>query len=273
MTCCLNLAAVIGCPVAHSRSPRLHTHWLHRYRIDGQYIPLHVETADFETTIKLLPRIGFVGANVTIPHKGSALRCADHVSDVAKRIGAANTLAFGRNGVEADNTDAFGFARNIQAQDPDWTPRVAAVIGSGGASRAVIVALIDLGAAEIRLTNRTDSRAQELADEFGSPVKAVPWTERSSMLAGCDTLVNTTSLGMLDQPPLPLDLSDLPDSALVNDLVYTPLETPLLAAARRRQNRCVDGLGMLLHQAAPAFEKWFHVKPEVDDTLRKAVLT
>lgn len=266
------LAAVIGYPVGHSRSPRLHGHWLARYGIAGHYVPLQIAPQDFAAALALLPRMGFVGANVTIPHKQAALALATQASVAARRIGAANTLAFTPEGIEADNTDAHGFARNILDARPDWRPRRVALIGAGGASRAVIVALQDLGAEEIRLTNRTGDRARELAQEFGGGLRAIDWALRSDMLADCDTLINATSQGMTGNDPLDLDLSALPVTAIVNDLVYAPLETPLLASARLRGNPVVDGLGMLLHQAAPGFERWFGQRPEVDADLRAAVL-
>lgn len=272
MKASLLLAGVIGDPVAHSRSPRLHGHWLRRYGINGHYIPLHVRPEDLAETLRLLPRLGFVGLNVTLPHKHAALALADRVTPLADRIGAANTLLFTETGIEADNTDAYGFSRNILAAHPGWAPETVALVGAGGASRAVIVALIDAGATEIRLTNRTPARAEELAGDFGDILTLVPWAERAAMLDGCDTLVNGTSMGMQGNPPLDLDLSALPRAAIVTDLVYTPLETPLLAAARARGNPCVDGLGMLLHQAAPGFERWFGTRPEVDADLRAAVL-
>ncbi|MCB1389354.1 MAG: shikimate dehydrogenase [Rhodobacteraceae bacterium] len=272
MTSTLLLAGVIGDPVAHSRSPRLHGHWLRRYRIEGHYVPLHVRPEDVSETLQLLPRLGFVGINVTLPHKHAALALADRVTPLADRIGAANTLKFTDLGIEADNTDAYGFTQNILDSHPTWAPRTVALIGAGGASRAVIVALMDAGAAEIRLTNRTLARAEELTGDFGDCLTIVDWEERATMLAGCDTLVNGTAMGMAGNPPLDLPLDDLPHSALVTDLVYTPLETPLLAAARARGNPSVDGLGMLLHQAAPGFERWFGVRPTVDAELRAAVL-
>lgn len=266
----LRLAAVIGFPVAHSRSPRLHGHWLRRHGIAGHYVPLQIAPQDFAEALALLPRMGFVGANVTIPHKEAALALATRATPIARRIGAANTLLFTDTGIEADNTDAHGFARNILDSRPDWRPRHVALIGAGGASRAVIAALQDLGAQDIRLTNRTPARAEALATEFG--LTACAWSDRAAMLAGCDTLINATSQGMVGNPPLDLDLSALPPQAIVNDLVYTPLETPLLAAARARGNPVIDGLGMLLHQAAPGFERWFGVRPVVDADLRAAVL-
>jgi len=264
------LVAVIGDPVAHSRSPRLHGTWLARYGIKGHYVPLHVRAADLARTLDLLPRLGFVGVNVTIPHKEAVLALAARVTPQARRIGSANTLTFHAEGFEADNTDGYGFTWNIRDHVPDWRPRTVALIGAGGASRAVVVALQDLGAAEIRVTNRSPDRARELAQDFG--LSAVPWADRADLLSGCDTLVNATSLGMQGQQELDLDLDELPRDALVTDLVYTPLETRLLAAARARGNPVVDGLGMLLHQAAPGFERWFGRAPQVDGDLRKAVL-
>jgi len=272
MKTALRLAGVIGDPVAHSRSPRLHGHWLARYGIEGHYVPLHVRPEDLRDTLRLLPKLGFVGLNVTIPHKHDALALADRVTPLADRIGAANTLLFTENGIEADNTDAYGFTQNILDAQPGWAPRTVALIGAGGASRAVIVALLDQGATEIRLTNRTQARAEELTGDFGAAVKVVPWDQRAAMLDGCDTLINGTAMGMTGNPPLDLPLDALPQAAIVTDLVYAPLETPLLAAARARGNPCVDGLGMLLHQAAPGFERWFGVRPEVDAALRRAVL-
>ena len=270
MTERLQLAGVIGFPISHSRSPRLHGFWLRRHHIDGHYVPLHIAPEDLGNALKILPKIGFAGANVTLPHKEAALALADHITPLARRIGAANTLAFTGRGIEADNTDAHGFAANIEDIAPHWAPRRVAVIGAGGASRAVLAALQDRGATDIRLANRSFERAARLAAEFGAT--PIAWEARETMLDGCDTLVNATSLGMTGQPPLSLRLDDLPRTAIVNDLIYTPLETPLLAAARARGNPVVDGLGMLLHQAAPGFERWFGVAPRVDQELRDWVL-
>ena len=264
------LAAVLGDPIAHSRSPRLHGHWLARYSLPGHYIPLHVRGDDLARTLELMPRLGFVGANVTLPHKIAVLQTAHSITPTAMRIGSANTLTFHEDGFEADNTDAYGFTWNILDHFPDWRPRRAAVLGAGGASRAIIVALQDMGATEIRLTNRSPETGKALAQEFG--VTFVDWGQRNAALDGCDTLVNATSLGMTGKPPLEISLKDLARGALVTDLVYTPLETPLLAAARDAGHRVVDGLGMLLHQAVPGFERWFGVKPEVSADLRSAVL-
>ena len=269
------LVGVIGYPVGHSRSPALHGHWLERYGLPGHYIPLEVAPDDLPTVLSALPRMGFVGANVTIPHKESVVALAHRVSDRADVIGAANTLAFTEEGlVQADNTDGYGFTENLRQAIPDWDPSTApcAVFGAGGASRAVIAALIDLGAPEVRLTNRTFSRAEALEDQFGAPVIAMPWESISDVLQGCGTVVNTTSLGMEGQPPFDLDLTGLEKGAIATDLVYTPLDTPFLRAARAVGGQTVDGLGMLIHQAVPGFERWFGVRPDTDDAARAAVL-
>jgi len=269
------LAGVIGAPVAHSRSPLLHGHWLARHGLPGHYVPLHVEAADLPAVLAALPRAGFVGANVTIPHKEAVLALADEVTATARRIGAANTLVFRPDGsLLADNTDAYGFAANMRQSAPDWRPEIgpAAVIGAGGAARAILAALLDLDVPRIRIANRTLDRAQALRAEFGPRIDVCDWDERSDMLDGAVTLVNCSSLGMVGKAPLEIALDALPASATVCDIVYTPLETPLLRAARAKGCVGVDGLGMLLHQAAPAFEHWFGIRPEVDQPLRDLVL-
>ncbi|MFN3953870.1 MAG: shikimate dehydrogenase [Pararhodobacter sp.] len=268
----IRLAAVIGNPITHSRSPVLHGHWLQRHGIKGQYVPLQVRENDLEACLHLLPRIGFAGINVTLPHKEAVLRLADSCSATAQRIGAANTLTFVNETIEADNTDAYGFTWNILDHAPGWEPGLVAVIGAGGASRAVVAALLDRGAQTIRITNRRMERSEQIANDFGGKMKVVPWQERHAMLAECDTLINATSLGMQNAPPLDLTLDDLPANALVNDLVYAPLKTDLLKRATARGNLAIDGLGMLLHQAVPGFERWFGIKPMVDKALRDAVL-
>lgn len=267
------LAGVIGCPVGHSRSPVLHGTWLWQMRIPGHYVPLHIEAEDLPHMLHALPRLGFVGANVTIPHKEAVLKLAHDVSDTARRIGAANTLSFGPDGrIDADNTDAYGFTANLRQNAPDWDASrgPAVVLGAGGAARAIIVALQDAGVPEIFLSNRTAARADALAAEFA--VTSLPWDDRAHALRDVSTLVNTTSLGMAGQAALEIDLHALPATALVTDIVYTPLETPLLAQARAKGCRVVDGLGMLLHQAVPGFERWFGLRPDVTDELRRAVL-
>ena len=267
------LAGVAGCPVGHSRSPLIHNHWLAVHRIDGVYIPLSIAPDDFQTSVRGLAAAGFRGINVTLPHKEVALSIADTADDAARTIGAANTLIFGEDGIEARNTDAYGFTANLRAGQPEFTfSGKAVVLGAGGAARAVIHALCEEGMDSIVVINRTLDRAQAIAERMGNRVVAEDWNHRAIVLDGVSLLVNTTSLGMDGQPPLDIDLTALPREALVTDIVYTPLETNLLAAARRRGNPVLDGLGMLLHQAAPGFAAWFGVMPEVDDTLRQLVL-
>lgn len=269
------LAGVIGNPVAHSRSPRLHRHWLARYGISGDYVPLHVEGADLEQVLRTLPRMGFVGCNVTIPHKEAVLRIADQVSDRAALIGAANTLIFRPDGlIHADNTDGYGFIANLRAGAPGWIAASgpAAVLGAGGAARAVLAALLEAGVPEIRLTNRTRARADDLRAEFGSRITVVDWVQAGNMLDEAALVVNTTSLGMQGAAELRVPLDGLHPGQVVTDLVYAPLRTHLLQQAEAAGCLTVDGLGMLLHQAVPGFERWFGRRPEVDAALRAAVL-
>ncbi|MDD9921173.1 MAG: shikimate dehydrogenase [Boseongicola sp.] len=269
------LAGVIGSPIAHSKSPRLHGHWLKRYGINGHYIPMEIAPDDLEDALRVLPRLGFAGVNVTIPHKEHALQIADLVTDRAAVMGASNTLIFRKDGkIHADNTDGYGFIENLRQNAPNWNPAAgpAAVIGAGGAARAIVAALIDVGVPEIRLTNRTKTRAEALRQEFGTKIEVYDWVQAGNAIDGAATVVNTSSLGMEGAPEMRVPLDALLPSATVTDLVYTPLETKLLAHAKSIGCTTVDGLGMLLHQAAPGFERWFGVRPEVDDELRKAVL-
>ena len=269
------LAGVIGMPIAHSRSPRLHGHWLRRYGINGHYIPLPVMPEHLAEVLRSLPRAGFVGVNVTIPHKEAALTLADVVTDRAALIGAANTLIFRPDGkIHADNTDGYGFIANLRQHAPDWVPAwgPAAVIGAGGAARAVVASLLDSGVTEIRITNRTRVRSEQIRAEFGARVVVYDWAQAGNMLEGAGTVVNATALGMTGKQPLRVPLDALSPDALVTDLVYTPLKTPFLAEAEARGCQIVDGLGMLLHQAAPGFERWFGQRPEVDDEVRRVVL-
>lgn len=270
------LAAVIGSPIAHSRSPALHGYWLKRYGLKGFYIPMDVAQADLEAVLRTLPKMGFVGANVTIPHKEAILNIADVVTDRAALIGAANTLIFRKDGkIQADNTDGAGFIANLRQNAPQWVPSAgpAAVFGAGGAARAVIAALIEVGVPEIRLANRTRARAEALRSDFGAKVHVHEWVQADAMIDGAATVVNTTSLGMTGKPDLVLPLDSLSSQAVVTDLVYTPLKTQFLIEAEERGATVVDGLGMLLHQAAPGFERWFGQRPEVDDLTRAAVLS
>ncbi len=269
------LAGVIGAPVGHSRSPALHGHWLRRYGVAGHYVPLEVAQADLAEVIRLLPRMGFVGCNVTIPHKETVLKLADVVTDRASLIGAANTLIYRSDGkLHADNTDGSGFLANLRQEAPHWHPPAgpAAVLGAGGAARAVVTALLEAGVPEIRIANRTRARAEALRAEFGARLLVNDWTEAGAMLHEAMTVVNTTALGMQGKPELRIPLDALSPQAVVSDLVYSPLRTGLLEDAAARGCTTVDGLGMLLHQAAPGFERWFGVRPEVDAEARAAVL-
>lgn len=269
------VAGVVGWPVAHSRSPRLHGHWLARYGINGHYVPLAVRPEDFEAVFRALPKLGFRGVNVTIPHKEAVLACATRVSERAAVIGAANTITFGVEGeIHADNTDGVGFLDNLRQSAPDWSAATgpALVLGAGGAARAIVSALLEGGAPEVRLANRTRSRADALRAHHGGGVVVLDWAEAGDAAAGTALVVNTTSLGMAEQPPLAFPMRRVPASAIVTDIVYQPLITPFLAAAEARGLRIVDGLGMLLHQATPGFERWFGRRPEVDAALRAAVL-
>ena len=271
----LPLAGVIGNPIAQSRSPRMHRHWLGRYGLTGDYVPLEVKEANFEEVVRTLPKMGFVGANVTIPHKTAALRVADQQSDRAVVIGAANTLIFRTDGtIYADNTDAYGFLENLRQGAPGWAARSgpALILGAGGAARAIIVALADAGVPKILLSNRTRAKADALRAEFGSRIEVVDWVQAGEALQDAVLLVNTTSLGMTGQPELKINLDGLRPRTVVNDIVYAPLETSLLRVARARGCTAVDGLGMLLHQGVPGFERWFGRRPEVDEELRQAVL-
>lgn len=269
------LAGVIGNPIAQSLSPKLHGHWLRRYGINGHYVPMHVMPRNLGQTLKLLPKIGFSGINVTLPHKQDVLKHATTVTERAKMMGAANTLVFQKNGkVLADNTDGYGFMANLKQGAPDWSAKngPAVVLGAGGASRAIIVSLLAEGAPEILLTNRTASRADDLAEEFGPRVTPIDWLQAGAIIDNANILVNTTSLGMAGQSELRVPLDGLSKQTVVTDIVYSPLETRLLRIAKDAGCQTVDGLGMLLHQAVPGFAAWFGQKPEVDDELRQAVL-
>ena len=268
------MAGVMGWPVAHSRSPKLHGYWLARYGVAGAYVPLGVKPERLPDAVKGLVALGFAGCNVTIPHKEAALRLVDRIDPIARRIGALNTIVAADDGsLDGFNHDAYGYIESLCEAKPNWRADAgpAVVLGAGGSARAVVVSLADRGAKEIRLLNRTHARALALAREYGAPVEAFLWEERERALEDAALLVNATSQGMEGQLPLELSLERLPRTALVSDIVYIPLETPLLAAARRRGNAAVNGLGMLLHQAQPAFKAWFGVMPEVTPELRRMI--
>jgi len=269
------LAGVFGWPVAHSRSPRLHGFWLERHGIDGAYLPFAVRPENLAAALRALPVLGLRGVNLTLPHKEAALGLVDRASEEAKRIGAVNTIVVdGEGRLEGRNTDGYGFLAHLKASMAGWLPESgpAVLLGAGGAARAIAVALLDAGVPELRLVNRTPERAAGLAKALGGNILAMPWQNRGEALDGAALLVNSTTLGMVGNPPLDIDLSRLPRQAPVYDIVYAPLETPLLAAARARGNPCVDGIGMLLHQARPGFAAWFGVEPEVTSELRSFVL-
>jgi shikimate dehydrogenase len=264
----------MGWPVMHSRSPALHNYLFKQYRLAGTYIPLAIPPERLEPALRALAPLGFAGCNLTIPHKERALAIVDEVDNLARRIGAISCVVVRADGsLFGTNNDVHGFARNILQRQPEWRADAgpAVVIGAGGGARAVIYSLIDRGAREIRLVNRTHERADTLAREFGSAVNPIKWEDRHRALGGAAVLVNTTSQGMVGQPPLDLSLDALPLTALVVDIVYIPLETPLLAVARRRGNSTVDGLGMLLHQACIAWQLWFGLNPEVTPALRATI--
>jgi shikimate dehydrogenase len=268
------LAGVMGWPVMHSRSPKIHSYWLGQLGLAGAYVPLAIPPEGLEAALRALPALGFAGCNLTIPHKEAALSIIDHVDPLARRIGAINLIVVEENGsLTGRNTDGFGYIESILEAAPGWRADAgpAVVIGAGGGARAVLVGLADRGAKEIRLINRSAERATALQQEFGAPIEAIAWGDRSTALAGAAMLVNTTSQGMQGQPPLEIALDELPTSALVSDIVYIPRETPLLAAARARGNRTVNGLGMLLNQARPAFQAWSGIMPTVTPELRAMI--
>ncbi len=272
------LAGIMGWPVTHSRSPVLHGFWLEENGIDGAYLPLPVRPEHIRQALRALPILGFRGCNLTIPHKQTALSVVDSVEPLARRIGAVNTVIIGPDGsLEGRNTDAFGFCENLRETVPEWNPAAgpAVILGAGGAARAIVAALADNGVTEIRIVNRTLTRAVALASDLSAPKVTMTvhsWDEVSTAQRQAGLLVNATSLGMAGEPALMLDLSSLPPSTPVVDIVYVPLETELLAAARRRGHPVVDGLGMLLHQGRPGFEAWFGVPVQVTHELRAAML-
>lgn len=268
-------ACVIGNPISHSLSPKLHSYWLDRYGIAGEYTAMKVAEKDLATTVRSLHGQGFVGANVTLPHKVSILQIADSITDRATLVGAANTLIFKDDGrIFADNTDGYGFMANLRQGAPTWEPRSgpALIFGAGGASRAIIVALADAGVPEIIIANRTRAKAEALRADFGARIRVVDWVQASTVLAESNLVINTTSLGMKGASEFRVPLDNLRPDTVVTDIVYNPLRTPFLIAAEAAGCVTVDGLGMLLHQGVPGFERWFGHRPEVDEATRQAVL-
>lgn len=263
------VAGIAGWPVTYSRSPRLHGFWLKRHGIDGAYIPLPIRPGEFAIAMRGLFAAGFAGANVTIPHKIAAFEICDAVDESARRAGAVNTLTSREGRIEGSNTDGYGFVANLRAHGVNPAAGPALLLGAGGSARAVAAALLDEGA-PVTVANRTRARAEALARDLPG-LHVADWDDRVAALADHALVVNTTPLGMVGHEPLDLNLSRAPASLVVADNVYVPLETPLLAVARARGLRCVEGLGMLLHQAAPGFQAWFGVEPLVDEELRQFV--
>jgi shikimate dehydrogenase len=268
------LAGVMGDPVMHSRSPKLHNYWLAKYGLTGAYVPLAIAREHLRAGLRALPALGFSGCNLTIPHKEAALKIVDKVDPLARRIGAVNCVVVATDGsLEGQNHDAFGYIESVREAQPSWRADTGpiVVIGAGGGARAVLVGLTDQGAREIRLVNRTLARTKALANELGGPITALSWEQREHALEDAAMLINATNQGMVGEPPLDLALDCLPVSALVSDIVYIPRETALIAGARKRGNPTVNGLGMLLHQARPAFQAWFGIMPEVEPELRAKI--
>jgi shikimate dehydrogenase len=265
------LACVMGWPIAHSRSPLLHNYWLRKYDLAGTYVPLAIRPEGLAAALRALHPLGFAGCNLTLPLKQHAVTIVDEVDETARRIGAISCVVVRSDGTLAGtNNDWYGFVHMLKQEQPAWRADAGpvAVLGAGGGSRAVCHGLLHEGAREIRLVNRTFARAKAIADEFGGPITPLPWEQRHEALEGAAMAVNATSQGMVGQPALDIDLGRLPKTALAGDIIYTPLETPFLAAARARGNSTINGLGMLLHQGRPAWQRWFGIEPEVTPELR-----
>ena len=269
------LAAVLGSPISHSKSPTLYNYWFKKYSIRGHYIPIDVDPSNLNQILRVMPKMGFVGANITIPHKEIVLTIADQITDRAALIGAANTLSFTKAGkIFADNTDGEGFIENLRQHYPSWNPKEgpAIVLGAGGASRAVVSALLQNSTPEIWIANRTRARAEKMTADFGARLRVIDWYAVSKFISEAATLVNATSLGMIGKPKLQIDLKALSKKTLVSDLVYAPLETDLLLFAKNKGCRTVNGIGMLIHQAMPGFSRWFGTKPAIDHAIKNLLL-
>jgi shikimate dehydrogenase len=270
------IAGVIGNPIDHSLSPKLHNYWLEKYEIDGAYIPISVEKENFSEVFKALPKMGFIGVNITVPYKVDAYNMVDEVSKTAKKIGAVNMVIFDKKtgASYGTNTDAYGFLLNIEKKYEGLTQKGPVVVyGAGGAARAVCAGLVEANAPEIRLVNRTQEKALMIKDELNSDnIKVESWAKRSFALKNAKLVVNTTSVGMKKGEELPIDFTDLAPDAVVTDIIYNPLKTKFIRRAGARGNRTIDGLGMLLYQAQPAFKAWFDKQPEVNDELRNYIL-
>ena len=265
------MAGVMGWPVMHSRSPMMHNYWMKQQGIKGTYVFLGIKPEGLESALRALHPLGFSGCNLTIPHKLDAMTMVDEVDDTARKIGAISCVIVGEDGtLSGTNNDWLGFLGNLKHQQPGWRADSGpcTVIGAGGGGRAVVYGLLEEGAKEVRLVNRTQHNAERIAEDFNGPISVYPWKERNSLLEGATTVVNVTNQGMVGEAPLDITLEKLAPDALAADIIYTPLESPFLAAAGKRQNRTVNGLGMLLHQGPPAWKRWFKIEPTVTDELR-----
>jgi shikimate dehydrogenase len=269
------LAGVMGWPIAQSRSPVLHNYWIDKYKLNGRYVPLAVRPERLSDAIRGLSALGFRGCNLTMPHKQLAMTMVDSLTDTAKRIGAVNCIVIGEDGkMSGTNNDGNGYVLSVQEVAPQWKPGDGpiAILGAGGAARAIIVALLERGASEIRLINRTFEKAERFAKDFGLAIKPIPWDKRGDAIADVALLTNATNQGMTGHPPLEISLDKLSSRTLVSDLIYVPPETPFLTAAKARGNVIINGLGMLLHQARPAFQAWFGIMPEITPDLRTSIM-
>jgi len=270
------IAGVLGNPIAHSKSPILHQFWLRQNKIKGFYIPLKVSDDDLEMTLRNLPKIGFSGVNVTVPHKESVMSFAKIKTERASLIGSANTLTFlAEGGFKADNTDGYGFMKNLEEQAPVWDPKEAKVLilGAGGACRAVIGALLESGVEKLHVTNRTQKRAKDLQVFFNSQIELIEWSEKEELLKNVNTVINATTLGMVGSDELQFSLSKANENTTIVDLVYNPINTPLLVEAHKKGCHVVNGIGMLLHQAIPGFNEWYGVKPTITKELLNRVMS
>ena len=266
-----HMAAVMGWPVMHSRSPMMHNFWMDQQGLAGTYLPLAIEPGQIGPALRAMHPLGFVGCNLTIPHKRDAMEVVDEVDDVARKIGAISCVVVREDGsLFGTNNDWLGFRGNLRQFFPDWQADAGpvTVIGAGGGGRAVCYALTQEGATDIRLVNRTRERAERLAEELGGPITVYAWDDRHDLLDGVTMAVNVTSQGMQGEAALDINLDKLPGDAIATDIIYIPLETPFLAAARARGNRTLNGVGMLLHQGPPAWVRWFGIEPEVSAELR-----
>ena len=271
----ISLAGVIGNPIAHSKSPKLHNYWLSKYKINGFYIPFSVTTEKLETSIRSLMELGFSGVNVTIPHKTNVLSFADTITDRASLIGAANTLYFSKSGkIHADNTDGYGFIQNIIDEIPeyDFYDKTALIYGAGGSARAIASALLSNGVKEVGITNRTRSKAQIISENLGAKVSVVDWRAAPDTITKVDIIINATSMGMVGQPDFSQPISRAKKTALVVDIVYNPLITELIKEAKKMKLKTVGGIGMLINQAVPGFEHWFQKKPQIDNEIRRFIV-